>query len=301
MRNEVEFFMVKLAVINLKTLLKNFFRVIAILLVLAMMIKFSKVIYHSLKKFDFESVSLKNKIEILNQNLSISKCFENETQESSELKKILVAQLAVFSGAEEEIMEKENQEEVLEFENIENQVLQNELPKEEAQETVQETAAPEKIENNPQENNQVVTAVIEANNKKDVYTDTYHTVKIKNESKYSLTEAMVTPDVSYSDKKNIILYHTHTCESYTQTDNSRYLATGNYRTTDLNNSVARVGTELANCLAGKGYTVIHDSTYHDYPAYTGSYTRSLETIKNLLSTYNTVDCVFDVHRDALRK
>ena len=77
------------------------------------------------------------------------------------------------------------------------------------------------------------------------------------------------------------------------------LPLGNYRTIDLNYSVARVGTELANYLAGKGYTVIHDTTYHDYPAYTGSYTRSLSTITNLLSTYNTVEAVFDIHRDAL--
>lgn len=293
------FFMVRLAVINLKGLVKGIMKVIAILLILAMVIKVSKLMYHAVKKFDLESIILQNKLEMMSQNLNIAQSFQEEPSEKSELKKILVAELAVFSGAEEEIMEKENQEEVLEFENIENQVPPNEVPKEEPQEVVQDIAVQENVEKVPQENPQVATAVMEANNKKDVYTDTYHSVKIKNESKYALTEAMVTPDISYSDKKNIILYHTHTCESYTQTDNSRYLATGNYRTTDLNYSVARVGTELANCLAGKGYTVIHDSTYHDYPAYTGSYTRSLATVKNLLSTYNTVDCVFDVHRDAL--
>ena len=44
-----------------------------------------------------------------------------------------------------------------------------------------------------------------------------------------------------------------------------------------------------------------DTTYHDYPAYTGSYSRSLSTVKNLLSTYNGVDMILDIHRDALRK
>lgn len=111
---------------------------------------------------------------------------------------------------------------------------------------------------------------------------------------------MVTPNLKYSNNKDIIIYHTHTCESYTPTENSQYVATGNYRTTDLNYSVARVGDELANFLAGKGYTVIHDKTYHDYPAYTGSYTRALSTITNLISTYNKVDAIFDIHRDALR-
>ena len=112
---------------------------------------------------------------------------------------------------------------------------------------------------------------------------------------------MVTPNIKFNNTKDIIIYHTHTCESYTPTANSQYVATGNYRTTDPNYSVARVGTELANQLAGKGYTAIHDTTFHDYPAYTGSYTRSLSTIKNLLNTYRNVECVFDIHRDALRK
>ncbi|MBO4815667.1 MAG: stage II sporulation protein P [Clostridia bacterium] len=51
--------------------------------------------------------------------------------------------------------------------------------------------------------------------------------------------------------------------------------TGNYRTTDLNYSVARVGTELTNYLQNKGFNVEHNTTYHDYPAYSGSYSRSL--------------------------
>ena len=67
----------------------------------------------------------------------------------------------------------------------------------------------------------------------------------------------------------------------------------------MNYSVARVGGELSNILAAKGFNIIHDTTFHDYPSYTGSYSRSLSTVSNLLSTYNTVDMVLDVHRDAI--
>lgn len=286
--------MINLAVINLKTLLKKIVKIIIAILVFAMIIKFVKVMYSTTKNLDFENMKLNNNIGMIKNNLAISKCFEaTENEKDSELKKILVAELAVFSGAEEEIMEKENQEEVLEFEDIAN-IENNEVIAEEKPEEVKE-------ENVPNDNQNVQTAVIESNNKKDVYTDIYNTVQIKNESDYSLTEAMVTPDAKYTNNKDIIIYHTHTCESYTATESSQYVATGNYRTTDLNNSVVRVGEELTNCLAGKGYTVVHDKTYHDYPAYTGSYTRSLSTITNLLSVYNTVDAVFDIHRDALRK
>lgn len=77
-----------------------------------------------------------------------------------------------------------------------------------------------------------------------------------------------------------------------------YEATGNYRTTDLNYSVARVGTELTNYLQEKGFNVTHNTTYHDYPAYSGSYARSLNTLEGLLEGKNT-QLVFDLHRDAV--
>jgi len=77
-----------------------------------------------------------------------------------------------------------------------------------------------------------------------------------------------------------------------------YEATGNYRTTDLNYSVARVGTELTNYLKEKGFNVTHNTTYHDYPAYSGSYARSLNTLEGLLEGKDT-QLVFDLHRDAV--
>jgi len=77
-----------------------------------------------------------------------------------------------------------------------------------------------------------------------------------------------------------------------------YEMTGNYRTTDLNYSVARVGTELTSFLVNKGFNVEHNTTYHDYPAYSGSYSRALATVQNLLIGKNT-ELVIDLHRDAV--
>lgn len=286
--------MINLAVINLKSILRKFFKIMIIICAFCITIKLIKVTYFSLKNCDFENISLETNIAMIKNNITVFHLFEDKDITNDSFKKILVAELAVFAGPEEEIMEEENQEEVLEFENIPNEVI------EENKEVTENTQEVQAVVENVEPQN-VQTSVIEANNKKDVFTDIYKTVQIKNESKYSLTEAMVTPDVNFSDNKDIIIYHTHTCESYTPTEQNQYASTGNYRTTDKNYSVVRVGTELANCLAGKGYTAIHDETYHDYPAYTGSYNRSLSTIKNLLNTYNTVDCIFDIHRDALRK
>ena len=74
--------------------------------------------------------------------------------------------------------------------------------------------------------------------------------------------------------------------------------TGNYRTTDLSYSVAKVGEELTNCLQNKGFNVEHNTTYHDYPSYSGSYSRALTTVQNLLIGKNT-EIVIDLHRDAV--
>ena len=74
--------------------------------------------------------------------------------------------------------------------------------------------------------------------------------------------------------------------------------TGNYRTTNLDFSVARVGTEFTKYLEKKNFNVVHNITYHDYPAYSGSYARSLETVQNLLVAEDT-QLVIDLHRDAV--
>ena len=143
----------------------------------------------------------------------------------------------------------------------------------------------------------LTTQVLESNvpNK---FTNSYNGVEIKNETEYDLTEEMLKPDIVVNNE-NILIFHTHTCESYTPTENFQYQQTGTYRTTDLNYNVARVGLELKNQLNSYGYNVLHDTTYHDYPAYSGSYGRSLTTVENLLKQNTNTDVVIDLHRDAI--
>ena len=142
------------------------------------------------------------------------------------------------------------------------------------------------------------TEVIEDKNIKPSYTNSVSSVNIKNQSDYEITEEMLNSNIEIDRNKNIILFHTHTCESYTTSEQYNYEMTGNYRTTDLNYNVARLGSELKNKLESKGLNIIHNSTYHDYPAYSGSYSRSEETVKNILSNSNS-EIVIDIHRDAV--
>lgn len=146
----------------------------------------------------------------------------------------------------------------------------------------------------------VTTQVLESS-VKEKYTNSYGSVQIKNETDFRLTEEMLTPNSILANTKKVLIYHTHTCESYTQSEKYSYEMTGNFRTTNLDYSVARVGTELKKYLEIKGYQVIHDVTYHDSPAYSGSYDRALITASNLLQQNADTQFVFDLHRDAVRR
>ncbi len=144
----------------------------------------------------------------------------------------------------------------------------------------------------------IATEVI-SSSYKPTYNYQVNGVKIKNESKYDFNTMNFSPSNINISNKNVIIFHTHTCESYTQTSNNKYVSSGNYRTTDLNHSVARVGDVLQAYLSNYGFNVTHDKSYHDYPAYNGSYGRSLKTVENIISKSNKTDIVIDLHRDAM--
>lgn len=96
-------------------------------------------------------------------------------------------------------------------------------------------------------------------------------------------------------KKNaepqVLIYHTHTTEAFL----------GVTRTTDKARSVCAVGDEIAKQLEAAGIGVIHDTTYHDYPAYNGSYDRSVVTMANDLKKYPGIQVTLDIHRDAMSR
>lgn len=62
------------------------------------------------------------------------------------------------------------------------------------------------------------TEEVQENNITPKYTTEYGSVKINNQSKYEMTEEILKPDVEIENKKDILIYHTHTCESYTPSE-----------------------------------------------------------------------------------
>lgn len=171
-------------------------------------------------------------------------------------------------------------------------ILQMELPNIENNENA--TIVTEETKEDEEEEKERTTSQI-----KETYTNTYGSVKIKNLTDIKLTKEILKPDYTPKNKKDVLIYHTHTCESYTPTKKNTYKASGNFRTTDLDYSVVRVGKELEAELKKLKFSVTRSETKHDYPAYTGSYTRSLKTIEGMLKNKKDAEIVFDVHRDAV--
>jgi stage II sporulation protein P len=101
------------------------------------------------------------------------------------------------------------------------------------------------------------------------------------------------PDVKIqkNGKPQVLIYHTHTTEAFE----------GVTRTTDKTQSVCAVGDEIAKQLQAVGIGVVHDTTYHDYPVYNGSYSRSLVTMQKLLKQYPSIQVTIDLHRDAMTR
>lgn len=97
----------------------------------------------------------------------------------------------------------------------------------------------------------------------------------------------------------ILIVHTHGSEAYTMPPGEEYEASGECRTTDCNYNTVRVGDELAATLEEAGLSVLHDTTLHDYPQYSGAYDRSLASINSYLEQYPTISFVLDIHRDAI--
>ncbi len=100
-----------------------------------------------------------------------------------------------------------------------------------------------------------------------------------------------------SDK--ILLYNTHTSESYTNSENYQFDYTGTMRTTDANYNMLSIASEFASNLNSKGFNVVHDTTPHDYGTYSNSYARSKITVQNALSKMGGAGISIDVHRDAV--
>lgn len=139
----------------------------------------------------------------------------------------------------------------------------------------------------------------------DGYTD-YDNFSVNNSTDYSLDiEKMLSDKLGFDIKDTrevqVLIVHTHTCESYMNEDSNSYSQSFYPRTTDNNKNVYSVGEKIAQRLKANGIGVVHADIQHDSPSYDGAYSRSYDTIMSYLEKYSEIKVVLDIHRDSMTK
>ena len=104
-----------------------------------------------------------------------------------------------------------------------------------------------------------------------------------------------------SDQPQVLIYHTHATESYLPTLRGWYGLNESFRSDQNEENMVAVGEVLTQTLEQAGIKVIHDTTQHDNPSYTGAYDRSRETMRKYLEQYPSIKVTLDVHRDAITR
>lgn len=265
--------MINMAVVNVKDVIKYFFKITILIVIILATVKYFSQGKDEIKR-KVNEIDNKTLFKIcLNSALPVTNINNMENQNTKEtliepLKLALNMELKALSLSDKE----------------KSGTIKNDK-KDEEDEIIQKAETGLKTE-------------VQSSNVPNKYTIQYNGVKIKNEVKYKLTDEILKPDINVN-KENILIFHTHSCESYTPSEKYQYKKTGNFRTTDKKYSVIRVGNELEAQLKSYGYNVIHDESYHDYPSYSGSYASSLKTVTKLLDENKNTDVVIDLHRDAI--
>lgn len=154
---------------------------------------------------------------------------EERKEEYNNTKKLLDTQLAMLYNVDENTKEVSNEE------------------------TKEETKTDEKKEKEPENKKievaeNVSTSVIEENNITPSFTDSNSDIQVKNQSKYDVKDLIANANYQIKNKDKVVIYHTHTCESYTSSEKYPYEMTGAYRTTDLNYTVSKVRRRVRGML-----------------------------------------------------
>lgn len=145
----------------------------------------------------------------------------------------------------------------------------------------------------------------------------YNNITVKDTDKYQRVHIGDTEITNYSSRKNInyvglqsrninltkssdkvLIYTTHTSESFKNSDRFKFDYSGTYRTRESKYNMLSVASILNERLIDKGISTVFNTTPHDYTSYTNAYTNSRKTIKNELDKNSRFGIAIDVHRDA---
>lgn len=104
-----------------------------------------------------------------------------------------------------------------------------------------------------------------------------------------------------ADAFRVLIYHTHTYEAYTATEQYAYTSTEKWRTSSPERNVVAVGKYLSDLLTDAGVSVVHDTTPFEPPRLSTAYERSLDMLEKRTAAGEAYDLYIDLHRDAYSK
>ena len=146
--------------------------------------------------------------------------------------------------------------------------------------------------------------ILEKQYKNEGVTDKYGAVKIKNTNSTKInTEEILKEKADLKidkDEPAVLIFHTHTTESYQYIDRDYYAANHPSRNNSSDRNMVRIGKAIASQIEKAGYKVIHAEKIHD-GKYSGAYSRSRQTVEEYLKKYPSIKVVLDVHRDAIEQ
>lgn len=105
-------------------------------------------------------------------------------------------------------------------------------------------------------------------------------------------------DIPDKSEPVVLIFHTHTTESFLLSDNGVFYEEYETRSTDSSKNMVRIGEEICKVLEENNIGFIHDTTIYD-DTYEGAYSRSRESVEKYLRDFPSIQIVLDVHRDAI--
>ena len=185
-----------------------------------------------------------------------------------------------------------------------------------------ENSSPEKVQEEEKENEsktessektttQVSASAIKGNiisqyNSPYTAKDSFDGVYLKNNTSLNISikrylQGNINFKIAKNDQPQVLILHTHATETFKTDDNPYYTEDFTSRSRDNAVNMISVGKIVSDKLNAAGITTLHDTTLHDYPSYSKSYSRSAETVKSYLKKYPSIKVVLDLHRDAVTK
>ena len=127
-------------------------------------------------------------------------------------------------------------------------------------------------------------------------------IKITNETDYDidiekLLKEPLSKNITKDDK--ILVYHTHTNESYISDITKLNDMSISPRSEDENINVVKVGDWLCDNLSKLDFCTMHSKKYHNVPKDKGAYARSFDTVLECMKKEPSIKIIFDIHRDGV--